>query len=79
MKKYVKPELFYEHFELSTHIADCVFEHVNGNEPEDCMFMADENSGMYGHMVFITENVCDWPLDHSCYYPGTDGTNTFNS
>ena len=26
MKKYIKPELFYERFELSEHIADCAWE-----------------------------------------------------
>ena len=26
MKKYVKPELFYERYELSQHIADCAWE-----------------------------------------------------
>ena len=29
MKKYVKPELFYEVFELSQHIADCTWDWEN--------------------------------------------------
>lgn len=31
MKAYVKPELFYEDFQLSTHIASCTFSLNSGN------------------------------------------------
>ena len=33
VKKYFKPELFYEVFELSQHIADCTWEWVNHIDP----------------------------------------------
>ena len=77
MKKYVKPELFYEHFELSTHIADCMFEYVNGGDTNTCQFKADENSGMDGKIVFATEAVCGVDFEGpTCYFPGTDGAFT---
>lgn len=79
MKKYVKPELFYEHFELNTHIADCMFEVNNQGDPQGCTFIADENYGIPGAVVFTTIEVCGMEFEGSCYYPGTDGTNTFAS
>ena len=80
MKKYVKPELFYEQFELSTHIANCMFEYISGNKPEECKFITDETYGVAGQEVFTTIQVCGIEFDGpTCYYPGTDGTNTFAS
>ena len=77
MKKYVKPELFYEHFELSTHIANCMFEYTNGSEPTDCRFVGDETSGMQGVELFTTTEVCGMDFEGpTCYFPGTDGALT---
>lgn len=53
MKKYVKPELFYERYELSQHIADCAWE-SNGNGT----YSADEN--MFGQgtgWVLLSSNL----------------------
>ena len=36
MKAYVKPELFYERYELSKHIADCGIEFKNSTKVEEC-------------------------------------------
>ena len=36
MKNYVKPELFYERYELSQHIADCAWE-VNYEKTETAL------------------------------------------
>lgn len=38
MKKYVKPELFYESFELSQQIAACDFDSNNTANDENCRF-----------------------------------------
>lgn len=75
MKKYVKPELFYEHFELSTHIANCKFEPFDQEEPTNCQFIGDVDSEWAGVIAFA--NDCAMKID--CYYPGVDGVNTFDS
>ena len=80
MKKYVKPELFYEHFELSTHIANCIFESVNSGEPGACAFKGDSDSDWPGMHIFTgTTAGCEWPTEVVCYYTGAGGMNTFNS
>lgn len=38
MKKYVKPELFYESFELSQQIASCAYDSNNTHSDERCVF-----------------------------------------
>ena len=79
MKKYVKPELFYERFELSQHIADCGWElkHADGS----CKANPDEKhwgSGALTDMgtLFTTALSCDNKTDagyqNYCYENGTD-------
>lgn len=75
MKKYVKPELFYEHFELSTHIANCILEPHTNSEPVTCQFKADADSEWPNEIVFA--GGCE--MEIACYYTGGDGVNTFNS
>lgn len=81
MKKYVKPELFYEHFELSQHIAACAFDkHTDAGDPSACAFIGDETSDWAGFVVFIESNkACEWSTEDYCYYTGADGMNLFNS
>ena len=50
MKAYVKPELFYERYELSQHIADCGIE-LNQNNQDDC------NANLDGNWWGITDTV----------------------
>lgn len=79
MKKYVKPELFYEHFELSQHIADCGWElkHANGA----CKAEPDENHWGPGALdsfgtLFTSALNCDNQTDGGyqdyCYENGSD-------
>ncbi len=42
MKKYVKPEVFIEKFELNQHIADCAWELKNSTQ-NTCSAQADPN------------------------------------
>lgn len=83
MKKYVKPELFYEQFELTQHIADCAWELTNSTK-ENCsaqsdpdylpgfanLFMQDAN----GCVLIPGTNYQDY-----CYHDGAQGVNVFAS
>ena len=82
MKAYVKPELFYERFELSKHIADCALEFKNSANVNDCYLNADPdfNLGLGTTNYFMeTARGCEIPLDYYCYTDGGDGFNTFVS
>jgi len=77
MKKYVKPVLFYEHFELSQHIADCAWEL---NNTDDCS--ASPDSGKLPgapENAFASLGACDYVPEDYCYTTGAPGTNVFKS
>lgn len=85
MRKYVKPELFYEHYELSKHIADCAWELTHSNK-EECSAVADpdyisEYSGM--NLFMDSSNGCvlipGVNYDAYCYHGGSGGPNVFAS
>ena len=84
MKKYVKPELFYEHYELSQHIADCAWE-LNSADKYACAAVADPNWGVEVK-IFMEYAMCDIleenakkDIDGYCYMNGTEGFNVFKS
>lgn len=82
MKAYVKPELFYERFELSKHIADCAIEFKTNTTVENCYAIADPKFGLgLGPAKYFmnTDNVCEATLEQYCYTNGTIGFNTFKS
>lgn len=81
MKKYVKPELFYERFELSQHIADCAWELTSGSK-ETCSANPDRAFGsgalesLGGATLFTSKDICDLVPGVSydgfyCYHTGT--------
>lgn len=84
MKKYVKPELFFEDFELSHNIASCNlnpdFDKPKQGNPDDCTFDA-------GLVFFNKANLsCEEKVDLDpasisdfCYQTNVDGFNVFNS
>ena len=82
MKKYVKPELFYEHFELSQHIADCAWELQQGSK-EACYAIGDTDKQPYGPDVPLFDanhcNMMSGALEEFCYPGGKPMTNTFIS
>lgn len=83
MKKYVKPELFYESFELSEQIASCKFD-SNGTfkDVTECVFTgADEDQFIISGTYFTESNAeCLQKFEEYCYHAGTDGKlNLFNS
>lgn len=73
MKKYVKPELFYERYELSQHIADCQWE-MNLATKEACEALPDQDPfflPLDWGKLFIEDSRCtitDW--QQYCYQPG---------
>lgn len=79
MKKYVKPALFMESFEMTEHIAQCGINHsnndwdfqVNNHYAESCSFSIEG-----GDMTFFVSDACandgilvdkDFKLDGLCY------------
>ena len=82
MKKYVKPALFYEKFELSKHIADCAWELTSANK-ESCSAEADPNFLPDTPNLFVSGlNTCvynETNYQNFCYYDGVQGVNVFAS
>lgn len=81
MKAYVKPELFYERYELSKHIADCAFE-LNSNDPSTCSADVDsqkETGIPAGFTVFLSQSMCEFVKEEYCYFDGSESFNTFKS
>lgn len=74
MKKYVKPELFYERYELSQHIADCQWE-MNLKNENECIAESDPEAWGGQYTTLFTdydrcENI-DW--ENYCYQTGNSG------
>lgn len=83
MKKYVKPELFFESFELSQSIAACGID-VHYGDTSSCTPSLDpEFWGGLALTVFSAERSCDMTpdaIDVYCYTVGTsEAGRTFNS
>lgn len=81
MKNYVKPELFFEQFELSQHIADCDLEFVSGATSADsCIAYTDEKVFGTSYPVFTSANAeCTERWNEYCYSGGPDGSKIFAS
>ncbi|MBR4888077.1 MAG: hypothetical protein IKU17_02925 [Clostridia bacterium] len=89
MKPYVKPELFYESFEMNQSIAACVWDFVQLKNPNDCKAYLDsgknytsENIPHTGMFIFAGD-VCEGNKVSNpeiyCYTNGTDDLKTFQS
>lgn len=82
MKPYVKPELYYENFELAQHIAGCAFTSQNQTSPETCTYRG--TIGKIEGSWFIKGNsICETgdarPTQDYCYTNGTTTIATINS
>lgn len=77
MKTYVKPELYYESFELSQHIAACDLQ-IKHADAASCKIINDRE---FGSLVggFITTEVCDFAYEQYCYTNGAGMPSTFTS
>lgn len=83
MKKYVKPELFYERYELSQHIADCAFE-LNQGDVSTCSAVMDldfsvTNGIPTGVKYFAGASDCQVTPQIYCYTNGAPSVATFVS
>ena len=82
MKKYIKPEVFIEKFELNQHIADCAWELTNSNK-DNCY--AEPDSQLLEGMptLFMSENngcmLIAGEYNDFCYNNGLDSPNVFAS
>lgn len=83
MKAYVKPELFFERFELSQHIAACGID-VHTNDVDGCNPTLDSSFWGIGDTVFYAEQTrCAIDInviEAYCYTSGTsEAGRLFNS
>ena len=82
MKKYIKPELFYENFEMSKHIASCAWDMSNSKTVEECFAKSDPEWGLIDNISAFNTGVVgctDGPLESYCYSNGSSENNIFNS
>ena len=81
MKKYIKPELFYERYELSQHIADCAWE-LQFADDQNCIAIPDQDDYPDHPNLFTDYDRCGMTpdaLEAYCYHNGADGVNVFAS
>ena len=81
MKNYIKPELFYERYELAQHIADCAWE-LQLTDNTQCIATPDKNDYPDHPTLFLDDKVCGMTpgaLEDYCYHSGADGANVFAS
>lgn len=75
MKKYVKPELFFESFELSQSIAACGIDVNNYTGKEDCARLDEAYwPGLGGTQVFSAADNCKSDIKNFDVYCHTSGT-----
>lgn len=82
MKKYIKPELFYENFELSQHIASCAWDMSNSKNVNECYAESDPEWGLPNNIFAFNKGVAgceNGPLESYCYTNGSSENNIFNS
>ena len=82
MKEYVKPDLFYENFELSQNIAACGWDMTNQSDKKVCEALGDETQGQFPVTLFTDLSRCqvtEQDVDSYCYEPGSGGYGLFNS
>lgn len=77
MKKYIKPELFYESYELSQHIANCQWEIQQADE-NTCIAKGEAGTIYEENTLFTTGMSCQFTTDNGvwedyCYHSGQDG------
>lgn len=81
-KPYVKPQLFYEDFELSQHIAACGWDMSNTKKKEDCEALGDVTEGNMALLLFLDTPRCEIvpaDIENYCYEVGTGPNGVFNS
>lgn len=80
MKKYVKPELFFESFELSQQIAACDYDSNNTSNDEQCRFTGVNKDFGVEMAIFLSTPTCDIVAESYCYHNASSGMfGIFNS
>ena len=82
MKAYVKPELFYESFELSQNIAACGWDMTNDKDVNGCYAVGDSDFSTPNIKIFMGTHCDIGPEGYEgfCYETGTvDAFRTFRS
>lgn len=80
MKKYVKPELYFESFELSQQIAACDFDSNYSMNDEGCSFTGINQDFGVEMTIFLSSPPCDYVVEDYCYHGSTSGYySIFNS
>lgn len=81
-KKYVKPELLFESFELSQQIAACAFDSGNTlGDISSCKFTGNNPATGEQISIFLeVSTMCTTKAESYCYHNGTGGYySIFNS
>lgn len=79
MKAYVKPELIYEHYELSQNVADCTW---NMNNTDTSVCKGDGSDKGFDDILFTDTNGCtvmEGDIAGYCYTASQGGVNIFLS
>lgn len=83
MKKYVKPDVVFEGFELSQHIAGACGIAMNSGDTVSCVTTGQGGSGDYfvpGPGFFAPSGQCSEVIEGEvCYYNSVDGFGIFTS
>ncbi len=83
-KKYIKPAILFESYELNTSIATCYWDlNVNNTSKDTCAASTDDVGVNTGVLLFNNGNgnctVSPDKYDDFCYEHGGNGSNLFNS
>ena len=78
MKKYVKPELIFESFEMTQQIAACQYDSNNTHDDAACKFTG-YNDEFEQNMTIFVDSTCDVIAESYCYHGSTGGFSIFNS
>lgn len=81
-KPYVKPQLYYENFELSQHIAACGWDMRNSTEKSTCTADGDEDWGNFPVSLFTETPRCEvteGQVEGYCYEVSSGKMGLFNS
>lgn len=83
-KDYVKPEIHYESFVLSQHIAVCGWDMANSMDKNNCTAVGDTTLGGFDVNLFTNTNeLCNLKEEDAheiyCYEVGTGSAGVFNS
>lgn len=84
MKPYIKPELFYERYEVSQHLADCAWEFQLASDPNTCKATADPAKLPGLPAIFLDSGKgCVFTdvkeYENYCYHTSADGITLFKS